>query len=45
MKDIALKLASEQDFFNQIVKKYLDAYKKIPGVADAVVDDWDSQSV
>ena len=45
MKDIALKLASEQDFFNQIVKKYLDAYKKIPGVADAVVNDWDSQSV
>lgn len=45
MKNIALKLANEQDFFNQIVKKYLDAYKKIPGVDDAVVNDWDNQSV
>ena len=45
MRDIALKVASEHEFFKKIEKTYIDAYKRIPGVADAVVNEWDSDSV
>lgn len=45
MKNIALKIASEHEFFKKIEKSYIDAYKRIPGIDDVVINDWDSDSV